>query len=102
MEQASRLSNVEEIKLHPFFHDTDWKNILRQKAQFIPELSNEEDTSYFDPRCDRYHHNSSDEESAAVDFRPVNGKGSFNPSVPTCQIWQIFAPKHGLLGPGPT
>jgi len=25
------------------------------------------DTSYFDPRCDRYNHNSSDEESAVLD-----------------------------------
>lgn len=71
---------MEDIKSHPFFHETDWKNILRQKAQFIPELSNEEDTSYFDPRCDRYHHNSSDEESNSVDFRPLNGEKSSHKS----------------------
>ena len=44
---------------HAYFEDIEWENILRQKAQFIPELSNDEDTSYFDPRCDRYHHASS-------------------------------------------
>jgi microtubule-associated serine/threonine kinase len=67
IEPASRLASAEEIKAHPYFEDVDWNNIIRQKAQFIPELSNEDDTSYFDPRCDRYHHNSSDEESAILD-----------------------------------
>ncbi|CAG5094917.1 Oidioi.mRNA.OKI2018_I69.XSR.g13946.t1.cds [Oikopleura dioica] len=67
IEPANRLASAEDIKAHPYFEDVDWNNIIRQKAQFIPELSNEDDTSYFDPRCDRYHHNSSDEESAILD-----------------------------------
>ena len=29
-----------------------------------------QDTSYFDPRCDRYNHNSSDDESAVLENRP--------------------------------
>ena len=34
----------------------DWNAILRQKADFIPQLEDEEDTSYFDMRLDRYNH----------------------------------------------
>jgi len=49
----NRLTKPENIKEHPYFNGIEWENILRQKAQFIPELQNDEDTSYFDPRCDR-------------------------------------------------
>ena len=37
-----------EVKEHPFFAGVDWGGLLRQKTQFVPELSGEEDTSYFD------------------------------------------------------
>ncbi|KAL0965362.1 hypothetical protein UPYG_G00280280 [Umbra pygmaea] len=45
-----------EVKHHQFFHTLDWNSLLRQKAEFIPQLESEEDTSYFDTRSDRYHH----------------------------------------------
>ncbi|KAH0628734.1 hypothetical protein JD844_010199 [Phrynosoma platyrhinos] len=37
-----------EVKQHAFFKDLDWNGLLRQKAEFIPHLESEEDTSYFD------------------------------------------------------
>ena len=37
-----------EVKCHLFFDGLDWDSLLRQKAEFIPHLDNEEDTSYFD------------------------------------------------------
>lgn len=37
-----------EVKQHPFFTDLDWNSLLRQKAEFIPQLESEDDTSYFD------------------------------------------------------
>lgn len=37
-----------EVKNHPFFHNLDWNGLLRQKAEFIPQLESEDDTSYFD------------------------------------------------------
>lgn len=37
-----------EVKSHEFFDNLDWTSLLRQKAQFIPALDNDEDTSYFD------------------------------------------------------
>lgn len=37
-----------EVKQHSFFRDLDWTGLLRQKAEFIPHLESEDDTSYFD------------------------------------------------------
>ncbi|XP_067339472.1 microtubule-associated serine/threonine-protein kinase 3 isoform X5 [Channa argus] len=43
-----------EVKQHQFFHNLDWNGLLRQKAEFIPQLESEDDTSYFDTRSERY------------------------------------------------
>ncbi|KAJ7988495.1 hypothetical protein DPEC_G00324150 [Dallia pectoralis] len=51
-----------EVKHHQFFHTLDWNSLLRQKAEFIPQLESEDDTSYFDTRSDRYHHLETEEE----------------------------------------
>ncbi|XP_029370874.1 microtubule-associated serine/threonine-protein kinase 3 isoform X3 [Echeneis naucrates] len=53
---------VTEVKQHPFFHNLDWNGLLRQKAEFIPQLESEDDTSYFDTRSERYHHLETEEE----------------------------------------
>lgn len=37
-----------------FFAGLNFKSLLRQKAEFVPELKGEEDTSYFDARTDRF------------------------------------------------
>ena len=34
--------------MHTFFLGLDWNGLLRQKAEFIPQLETEDDTSYFD------------------------------------------------------
>ena len=52
-----------EIKNHNFFNwDNgsifDWDNLLRNKADFIPQLDGPDDTSYFDTRVERYNHDS--------------------------------------------
>ena len=36
------------VKDHRFFDEINWEALLRQKAEFIPQLQGEEDTSYFD------------------------------------------------------
>ncbi|XP_054576544.1 microtubule-associated serine/threonine-protein kinase 2 isoform X2 [Eptesicus fuscus] len=57
-----------EVKQHAFFTGLDWTGLLRQKAEFIPQLESEDDTSYFDTRSDRYHHvDSEDEEEVSED-----------------------------------
>ena len=43
-------SGVSIVKDQPFFDGLDWTNLLRQKAEFIPALEGEEDTSYFDSK----------------------------------------------------
>ncbi|XP_016087428.1 microtubule-associated serine/threonine-protein kinase 3 isoform X1 [Sinocyclocheilus grahami] len=52
-----------EVKHHIFFHLLDWSGLLRQKAEFIPQLETEDDTSYFDTRSDRYQHSEEDDET---------------------------------------
>ena len=38
------------MKQHSFFTEVNWNSLLRQKAEFIPHLESEEDTSYFDSK----------------------------------------------------
>ncbi|KAG9343262.1 hypothetical protein JZ751_014243 [Albula glossodonta] len=56
-----------EVKLHVFFLGLDWNGLLRQKAEFVPQLEAEDDTSYFDTRSERYHHLESDEDDETND-----------------------------------
>ncbi|GAA6228574.1 microtubule-associated serine/threonine-protein kinase 3-like isoform X1 [Lates japonicus] len=56
-----------EVKMHMFFLGLDWNGLLRQKAEFIPQLETEEDTSYFDTRSERYCHLGSDEDDETND-----------------------------------
>ncbi|OWK12543.1 hypothetical protein Celaphus_00002974 [Cervus elaphus hippelaphus] len=48
-----------EVKQHPFFWTLDWAGLLRHKAEFVPQLEAEDDTSYFD------NDETNDEESSA-------------------------------------
>ncbi|XP_017285982.1 microtubule-associated serine/threonine-protein kinase 1 isoform X2 [Kryptolebias marmoratus] len=60
-----------EVKEHSFFSGLDWNSLLRQKAEFVPHLESEEDTSYFDTRSDRYHHINTYDEDDTNDDEPV-------------------------------
>ncbi|XP_032992832.1 microtubule-associated serine/threonine-protein kinase 3 [Lacerta agilis] len=51
-----------EVKQNPFFRNLDWNGLLRQKAEFIPQLEAEDDTSYFDTRSERYRHLGSEDD----------------------------------------
>ncbi|KAJ9224902.1 hypothetical protein DTO207G8_4975 [Paecilomyces variotii] len=39
-----------EIRSHPWFSDINWDTLLEDKAQFVPNVENPEDTEYFDAR----------------------------------------------------
>ena len=41
------------VKEHQFFDGLYWHELLRQKAEFIPQLQGEEDTSYFDSELNK-------------------------------------------------
>uniref|UniRef100_A0A663N5D7 non-specific serine/threonine protein kinase n=1 Tax=Athene cunicularia TaxID=194338 RepID=A0A663N5D7_ATHCN len=56
-----------EVKQHQFFRGLDWNGLLRQKAEFIPQLESEDDTSYFDTRSEKYHHLETEEEDDTND-----------------------------------
>jgi microtubule-associated serine/threonine kinase len=56
MQRLGATSGASEIKQHAFFANLDWNNLLRVKAEFIPQLDGPDDTSYFDTRSERYNH----------------------------------------------
>ncbi|XP_075467186.1 microtubule-associated serine/threonine-protein kinase 3 isoform X3 [Ascaphus truei] len=56
-----------EVKHHMFFLSLDWNGLLRQKAEFVPQLEAEDDTSYFDTRSERYHHLGSEDDDETND-----------------------------------
>ncbi|KAL0240806.1 hypothetical protein GEMRC1_006042 [Eukaryota sp. GEM-RC1] len=43
-------NGISEIKAHPFLASIDWGTLLTEPGPFIPVLSEEHDTSYFDSR----------------------------------------------------
>lgn len=65
-----------EVKEHEYFDGLDWNSLLRQKAEFVPQLSNEDDTSYFDSRMDRYNHDLGGEDTDDTDDTPLFGSFS--------------------------
>uniref|UniRef100_A0A1Q3FEL8 non-specific serine/threonine protein kinase n=1 Tax=Culex tarsalis TaxID=7177 RepID=A0A1Q3FEL8_CULTA len=69
-----------EVKEHCYFFGLDWNNLLRQKAEFVPQLDNEEDTSYFDTRVDRYNHDICGDDTDDMEDSPLFG--SFNSYSP--------------------
>ncbi|XP_039434462.1 microtubule-associated serine/threonine-protein kinase 3 [Culex pipiens pallens] len=69
-----------EVKDHCYFFGLDWNNLLRQKAEFVPQLDNEEDTSYFDTRVDRYNHDICGDDTDDMEDSPLFG--SFNSYSP--------------------
>ena len=36
------------MKRHPFYQTLHWDELIMHKAEFVPYLDSEEDTSYFD------------------------------------------------------
>jgi len=42
------LNGADEIKKHPFFKGIDWNNLEKTRAPFIPDVSSNWDTKYFD------------------------------------------------------
>lgn len=51
-EPENRLQTLEDIKEHPFFTGFDWKTLTTEPSSltppFVPKLSGEEDTCYFE------------------------------------------------------
>jgi microtubule-associated serine/threonine kinase len=67
-----------EVKTHPFLRDVCWEDLLRQKAGFVPQLEDEEDTSYFDTRQDRHKTSESDSEDETQNCKSDDGSSIFS------------------------
>jgi len=63
MDRLGTVAGAIEVKEHPFFINVDWNALLKIKAEFVPQLDDDEDTSYFDTRLDRYNHEQLEEDS---------------------------------------
>ncbi|XP_031839453.2 microtubule-associated serine/threonine (MAST) protein kinase dop isoform X2 [Nomia melanderi] len=68
-----------EVKEHPYFFGVNWNSLLRQKAEFVPQLVNDEDTSYFDTRMDRYNHDIGDDTDDTDDSPLFGSFSSYSP-----------------------
>ncbi|OHT06487.1 hypothetical protein TRFO_25518 [Tritrichomonas foetus] len=60
--------SIDEIKNHPWFKGIDWNNLLEMKPPFVPQLENEEDTSYFE---ERYELTNDDESEIREDIKSI-------------------------------
>ncbi|XP_018024683.1 microtubule-associated serine/threonine-protein kinase 2-like isoform X2 [Hyalella azteca] len=78
LDRLGTVGGAAEIKEHPFFQPIDWNQILRQKAEFVPHLMDDDDTSYFDPRLDRYNHEVDEDSEEGLDFESLNSSGQFS------------------------
>lgn len=56
LDRLGTVAGALEVKEHMFFLPIDWDSLLRMKAEFVPQLDHDEDTSYFDTRLERYNH----------------------------------------------
>lgn len=75
--QRLGVAGAGRVKTHTFFATLDWKGLLRRKAEFVPQLAGDEDTSYFDSRADRYYHeDGGSEEDDEDEDSDVSGSSS--------------------------
>ncbi|TGZ51510.1 hypothetical protein CRM22_010738 [Opisthorchis felineus] len=75
-----------EVKEARFFAGPppiDWNNLLRLKAAFVPQLEHDEDTSYFDPRSERYQHDVESDEDISYSPRSTSQSGRSSPLQPS-------------------
>ncbi|PAV65129.1 hypothetical protein WR25_18484 [Diploscapter pachys] len=88
-ERLGTLNGAPQLMSHAFFDPLDFTTLLRQKAEFVPQLDNEEDTSYFDTRSDRYNHEA---ESCGED----------EASTPMFHSFSTASPRHSIASLDPT
>uniref|UniRef100_A0A914CC86 non-specific serine/threonine protein kinase n=1 Tax=Acrobeloides nanus TaxID=290746 RepID=A0A914CC86_9BILA len=91
VDRLGTIDGAAEVQAHAFFATLDFDSLLRQKAEFVPQLENEEDTSYFDSRVDRYNHDadSGDDENIPMFW-------SFSTASPRHSIVGLELPPGGL------
>uniref|UniRef100_A0A0K0DS25 non-specific serine/threonine protein kinase n=1 Tax=Strongyloides stercoralis TaxID=6248 RepID=A0A0K0DS25_STRER len=82
-ERLGTFGGAVQVSSHSFFKTLDFNSLIRQKAEFMPKLQGEEDTSYFDTRSDRYNHDADSGEEETPMFL------SFNTATPRHSICAI-------------
>ena len=77
------VGDADEVKAHAFFGDVDWGGLLRQKAEFVPILDDDEDTSYFETRSERYKHDAEGDSEPEADEPAATGAAPSTPQLGT-------------------
>uniref|UniRef100_A0A0N5A3N4 non-specific serine/threonine protein kinase n=1 Tax=Parastrongyloides trichosuri TaxID=131310 RepID=A0A0N5A3N4_PARTI len=88
-ERLGTFGGAVQVSSHLFFKSLDFNSLLRQKAEFVPKLQGEEDTSYFDTRSDRYNHDADSGDEETPMFL------SFNTATPRHSICAIDSQHPG-------
>ncbi|CAH8669666.1 unnamed protein product [Dicrocoelium dendriticum] len=76
-------TEVEEADFFAGPPPVDWNNLLRQKAAFVPQLSHDEYTSYFDPRTDRFQHDIRSDEDIDYPYGSMVDSDQSSPLLPS-------------------
>ena len=82
--------DADEVKAHAFFGDVDWGGLLRQKAEFVPILDDDEDTSYFETRSERYKHDAEGDSEPEAD-EPAATEAALSTSAAGHQAAKLYS-----------
>ncbi|PIC34413.1 hypothetical protein B9Z55_014074 [Caenorhabditis nigoni] len=93
-ERLGTVNGAAQLMAHAFFILLDFTSLLRQKAEFVPQLDNEEDTSYFDTRTDRYNH-----EAESCGEEEVGGSSAASSMM--FHSFSTASPRHSIVSIDP-
>jgi len=98
----TRLTEVDQIKIHPFFSGYDWEKIKRQEVPppFIPKVYGPDDTQFFDTDilCSPIEHDDTEVSEYSDWTIPSSDVGVYHPEEQA--IPEHVSPKTPLKSPG--
>ncbi|EEA23541.1 serine threonine protein kinase, putative [Talaromyces marneffei ATCC 18224] len=87
-----------EIRSHPWFADVNWDTLLEDKAEFVPNPENPEDTEYFDARGATLQSFEELEDSQAPQYPLTTGEYPDRPHDALSKVRsQVNSMKRGLM-----
>ncbi|XP_031479670.1 probable serine/threonine protein kinase IRE4 isoform X2 [Nymphaea colorata] len=72
-DQRLGANGAPEVKAHPFFKGTNWETLALQKAAFVPNPDNPDDTSYFVSQCSQESTRTAEDPSSSEDASTISG-----------------------------
>ncbi|PLB37089.1 protein kinase RIM15 [Aspergillus candidus] len=78
-----------EIRSHPWFSDIHWDTLMEDKAQFVPNTENPEDTEYFDARGATLQAFAEELEDGHSPHTPVTAGAVYPPDRPHDALFKV-------------